>query len=444
MSRILIVDDERSAREYLRVLLDQEGYANATAANGVQAIVELEAGGFDLVVTDLHMPEMGGADLLAHVRQRWPSLPVIVLTAASDIAEIVDLVRQGATNYLVKPAAPNTVLTAIERALATRRAPPAEDEKLQDIVGASKAIVEVRHRVMLAARSDVPVLITGETGTGKELVARAIHRCSGLAAGPFVAHNCAVSPRDLFESQFFGHKKGAFTGADSDHSGLLRDAHGGVLFLDELETLDPMFQAKLLRVLDDGEVRPVGSSRTHRVSVRFIAATNRDARAMIEDGELREDLYYRLRGFEIRLPRLRDRAQDVPLLVRHFLPAGAPEPTDEALDALQQAPWPGNVRELMNVVRSASAVAGGDALALEHLPPGYEPGASVEDDRDVDGADGGALRIAEGLSLKEIERRAILHALDQCDGNRSRAARLLQIDRSTLRRKLQEFGIEGK
>ena len=440
MKRILAVDDDRSALEYLRLLLENEGYEPVTAGDGVEALVELEGGQFDLLLTDLHMPEMGGAELLAHVTQRWPDLPVIVITAASDVAEIVEIVRRGATNYIVKPAGPGVVLTAIKRALATRRVSPGNDEALAGIVGTSKAMVEVRHRVTLAARSDVPVLITGETGTGKELVARAIHATSSAARGHFVAHNCAVSPRDLFESQFFGHRKGAFTGADRDQPGLLREADGGVLFLDELETLDPMFQAKLLRVLDDGEVRPVGSEKTYRVSVRFVAATNRDAHTMMDSGQLREDLYYRLRGFEIRLPPLADRPHDIPLLVRHFLGATAPEPTPEAMAVLEAGRWPGNVRELRNAVMSGAAVAAGRPIEIAHLPPGFPTASFGERSH----SPGSGASFGGGLSLREIEKRAILEAIEQCGGNRTRAARVLEIDRSTLRRKLQEFGVEPK
>jgi len=437
VKRILAVDDERSAREYLRLLLEGEGYEVVSAEDGVGALVELEQGGVDLVLSDLHMPEMDGGELLAHIVQRWPALPVIMVTAASDVSEVVTYVQRGATNYIVKPAAPAAVTSAIEQALASREVEPGGDGTLADIVGTSKAMVEVRHRVTLAARSDVPVLITGATGTGKELVARAIYSLSRSSQGEFVPHNCAVSPRDLFESQFFGHRKGSFTGADQDHRGLLREADGGMLFLDELETLDPFLQAKLLRVLDDGEVRPVGSENMHRVSVRFVAATNREPSEMLEEGFLREDLYYRLRGFEIRLPLLSERTQDVPALVRHFLPDGAPAPTPEAMRMLEGAAWPGNVRELRNTIRSAAAVADGLAIDVGHLPPGLDESARSDSSPSQSASD-------TGLSLKEIERRAIFDAIERCGGNRTKAARLLEIDRSTLRRKLQEFGVDRK
>jgi DNA-binding NtrC family response regulator len=440
VKRILAVDDERSAREYLRLLLEREGFEVVTAEDGVGALVVLEQGGVDLVISDLHMPEMDGGELLAHVVQRWPSLPVIMVTAASDVSEVVKHVQRGATNYIVKPAAPAVVTSAIEQALASRDVAPNDEGMLSEIVGTSKAMVEVRHRVTLAARSDVSVLITGQTGTGKELVARAIYSMSRSSRGAFVPHNCAVSPRDLFESQFFGHRKGAFTGADQDHKGLLREADDGLLFLDELETLDPQLQAKLLRVLDDGEVRPVGAEKMHRVSVRFVAATNREPEEMMAEGFLREDLYYRLRGFEIRLPKLAERRQDIPLLVNHFMPPGSPPPTVEAMELLHGAPWPGNVRELRNVVRSAEAVAGGMPIAAEHLPPGLGSRSERPEERGSERGEGYGV----GLSLKEVERRAIFDAIERCGGNRTKAAQLLKIDRSTLRRKLLEFGVDRK
>lgn len=439
MTKILVVDDERSAREFMRLLLEQEGYETLIAGNGVEALVELEGNSVDMVVSDLHMPEMGGAELLSHVRQRWADLPMIMVTAASDVEAIVEIVQRGATNYLIKPASPQMIAAAVQRALATAGRPRPAAGALDEIVGTSKAMVEVRHRVTLAARSDVPVLITGATGTGKELVARAIHDTSGVGDGPFVPHNCALTPRELFESHFFGHKKGSFTGADTDHVGLLREADGGVLFLDELEAMAPVFQAKLLRVLDDGVVRPIGSETSYQVSIRFVAATNRDAQAMIEAGELREDLYYRLRGIEIRLPPLAERPQDIGSLARHFLPKGSPEPRVEVITALEGGRWPGNVRELRNVVRGAAAVAGGAPIGLEHLPPGFVEGSEAGD---VDQSDAASSPLVGSLSLKELEKRAIRQAMDECGGNRSKAARLLEIDRSTLRRKLQEFGLD--
>jgi DNA-binding NtrC family response regulator len=426
---ILVVDDQASAAEFLRLLLSQQGHEVATAANGVEALVALESRRFDLVLSDLDMPGMDGFELLHRVRQRWPELPVVTVTAISDVSKVVEAVQLGAVDYLLKPAEAPAVLNVVRKALAVapvREAPRA----IPELVGRSRAIVEVRHLVMLAAGSAVPVLITGETGSGKELVARAIHRYSPIASGPFVSHNCAVVPRDLFESTFFGHRRGAFTGADRDHPGLIVSAHGGVLFLDEVEALLFEHQAKLLRVLDDGEVLPVGGSRPQQVTVRFLAATNRDPHAMIAEGSLRPDLYYRLRGFEIALPPLRERREDIPLLAAHFLGEGAPGFTPEAMEALSRAPWPGNVRQLRHAVLSARASAGGSRIGPRHLSLGAAPAAAS--------GGGDALR----GTLREVERRAILQALEDAAWNKSVAARALDIDRSTLRRKLKEYDIE--
>ena len=430
---ILIAEDERASAEYLKLLLEEMGFEVRLAGNGVEALLALEAGDFDLVITDLRMPSMDGFELLSHLAQRWSNLPALVLSANEEVEDIIEAVRLGAVNYLLKPATPGSVGSAVERALLTRERSVTTDSTVPELVGTSKVIVEVRHRVLMAARSDVHVLVTGDTGTGKELVSRAIHTHSGLSKGPFVAHNCALSPSDLFESEFFGHRRGSFTGAERDRRGLLREAHEGVLFLDELETLDLGFQAKLLRVIDDGEVRPVGAERAERVNVRFVAATNREARSMIQAGELREDLYYRLRGIEIRLPPLSERREDIPLLARHFDTADSPGFTPEAMEALSRAALPGNVRQLRNLVQGARAAAGDTPIGLRHLPI---------DQVDAGAPSGtGAEGVPRGVTLREIERRAIVQALEDCDGNRTRAAKLLDIDRSTLRRKIQEFGL---
>lgn len=439
-ARILIVEDERSAAEFLRILLAEEGYAVRVAHNGVEALIALEAEEAELVVSDLRMPVMDGLELLTHVVQRWPNLPVVMLTANSEVGDVVEAVQLGAVNYLLKPAAPALVLSTVRRALAARAAPRGEEGAASPIVGNSPAVVEVRHRVALAGRSDVPVLITGDTGTGKELVARSIHKTSSVSTGPFVAHNCALAPSELFESEFFGHRRGSFTGADRDHEGLLVRADGGVLFLDELETLPLHHQAKLLRVLDDGEVTPVGAEKTIQVSVRFVAATNRDPLEMIQAGALRSDLYFRLAGFQIRLPPLSARSEDIPQLALHFVGEGHPGFTPEALDQLRATDWPGNVRQLENAVRSACAAAGSGMVTVRHLDAGVGEDVSGLARPGTTSASGGGIDPA-GLTLRELERRAIERALAASAGNRSQAARQLGIDRSTLRRKLKDFGI---
>ncbi len=439
---ILIVDDEPSALDYLRVLLEDQGFAVRATANGVEALIAMEIQSYDLVISDIRMPQMDGLELLNHLKERWPDCPVIVLTANEGVEDIIKAIHLGAINYVIKPASASNVLVAVEKALRVR---PRRDElppSIPELVGQSAAIVEVRHQTVMAARSDVHVIVTGDTGTGKELVARSIHSHSSVANGPFVAHNCALSPPELFESEFFGHRRGSFTGAERDHVGLLRQAHGGVLFLDELETMLPAHQAKLLRVIDDGEVRAVGSEETRNVSVRFVAATNRDPHIMMEDGTLREDLYYRLRGIEIRLPALSDRIDDIPLLADHFSGSAGGVFTTEALDALMNSAWPGNVRQLRNIVQGARAAAGEGPIGVEHLGldarnasrGGARKAAVIEPAR--------AGSVPRGVTLRELERRGIEQALEDCEGNRTRAAKQLDIDRSTLRRKLREFGLD--
>jgi DNA-binding NtrC family response regulator len=437
---VLVVDDDPSAVRYAALVLEQANYRTRKAENGVDAIREMERELPSLVLSDLRMPAMDGLELLARVKERWPQIPVVVLTVEGDVAVVVEAVRRGAVNYLVKPVPPAALLAAAAKALV--RPPRAQlggedNNPLVDIVGRSAAIVHIKKLVAVAARSDVNVVITGETGTGKELVSRAIHRLSPQSVGPFVAHNCALLPADMFDSEFFGHRRGAFTGADRDRVGLLRQAHRGVLFLDELECLSPANQAKLLRVLDDGEVRAVGSDEGKSVSVRFLAATNRPPQAMLDEKELRLDLYYRLCGFEIALPPLRERREDISLLAEHFLALRGAAATARALDALTCADWPGNVRQLRNAIHSASGRAGPGPVDVQHLDL---PIGRTQSERPSGGA--GPPSGAQPLSLQDAERSAILQALETHAGNLSRAAASLGIHRSTLRRKMRWLGVK--
>jgi DNA-binding NtrC family response regulator len=433
---ILAVDDDAPALKYLSLTLKQAGFDIRSADNGIAALLAMELETPALVISDLRMPSMDGLELLRHTMQRWPSIPFIMLTVSQDVETIVEAIRIGASNYILKPASPAAILNAVSKALANPGPVLVRQETFPEIIGASRAIMEVRHLLALACRSDVNVLVTGGTGTGKELVARAIHRCSRLSGGPLIAHNCAATPPDLFESQFFGHRRGAFTGADQDQPGLFERAHGGVLFLDELESLSLAHQAKLLRVLDDGEVRPVGSTEVRQVTVRLVAATNREPAAMIAERSLREDLYYRLRGFEIRLPLLSQRPEDIVLLAEYFRKGSNQALSPEALEKLNRYSWPGNVRQLRNVIHSALAIAEGGCIRAHHLI--FEPG-SPADIR----SDPGHVSSIAGRSLRELERQAIIQALLDTSGNKSQAARVLGIDFSTLRRKMAEFGIKN-
>lgn len=433
-SSILVVDDDSGSAEYLRLALERDGHRVRVAGNGLEALQALEAQATDLLLSDLRMPHLDGSGLLSRVRQRWPGLPVIMVTVEQDLATVVEMVQRGAANYLVKPLHPETLRRAVGRALEASRLEPAPPAVPGDIIGGSPCMVEVRRLVGLAARSEVNVLLWGETGTGKELVARAIHRLSPRGGRAFMAHNCAVVGQELFDSEFFGHVRGAFTGADRDHAGLLEQADGGVLLLDELEALSPVNQAKLLRVMDDGEVRRLGSSQTRRISVRFIAATNLSPRRMLDEGHLRADLYYRLRGYEIHLPPLRERPEDIPLLGAHFLGEQAHRLTPDVAAALARHPWPGNVRELRSRLDVLRARPGAGPIRVGDLDlPGTLPALPSSGEA--------ATPPREAITLKEMERRALLEALERNQGNRTHAARVLGIDRSTLRRKMDEFGI---
>lgn len=430
---ILVVEDDRAARDYLRLLLEQNGYEVRPVTNGLEALLALEHQPSDLVVSDVRMPQMDGMELLTRVSQRWPELPVILITADTDLSQMSEAVRMGAINYIVKPASAPAVVEAVKRALTPRPTLTLANRSLPELVGSSRAMVEVRHLVSLAARADVSVLLTGEPGTGKHLAATTLHRYSCLSEGPFVRYDCAEASGDAFEGDFFGRQ-----GADRSRAGLLSRANGGFLYLEHIDALDIDHQFRFLQAIQECEARPVGADEGERFSVRVVASTRDDPRALIADDALREDLYYRLRGFEIHVPTLRERSDDIPALVEHFLGDVFRGIDLEAVDLLSQAHWPENVRQLADVVEQARKVAGDASIGVSHLPTEALSAAGLA---------GGGTGDPEPLvppntTLRDLERRAIIQALKDCMGNRSKAARMLGIDRSTLRRKIVEFGIE--
>jgi len=443
---VLIVDDDPGSAEYMALVLEQHHYSTRKAADAHEALRSIEHEHPDLVITDLRMPGTSGVGLLRIIRERWPALPVMLATVEEDVATVVAAMQLGAVNYLLKPVSPPVLVAAVAKALAHKSAPGpgGPDVVARLLVGSNPEILNVRRLIALASRSDVNVLVVGETGTGKELVARAIHQLSGPPNRPFVAHNCALTSSDMFDSEFFGHLRGSFTGAHRDQTGLLREADGGSLMLDELECLGLANQAKLLRVMDDGAVRPIGATRSFSVSVRFIAATNRPPEAMLAHGELRHDLYYRLRGFEIRLPPLRERKEDIGSLAEHFLRGTGKTITPGAVSALRSCSWPGNVRQLSTVLTCAaarqqeSATIDVDQLDLQ-IPGGFR-NPSVPPAK--------AWRLpstppTHGRMLQTLEFEAILRVLDAHNGNRSRTARALGIHRSTLLRRLRQLEAEA-
>ena len=441
--RILLAEDDRELREFLSEILVGAGYEVSAHASASRAFIELKTGGpLALVLTDLVMPGMSGRDLLDEVRVHRPELNVIVLTAFGTIESAIELVKAGAYDYLTKPFGTDELLLVVERALEESRlrreaaAAAMGQDPPPGFIGRSAPMQELFVRIRRVAGSPLPALIVGETGTGKELVARAIQDLSGRR--PFVAVNCAALPESLLESELFGHVRGAFTGADRDKRGLFEEAHGGILFLDEIGELPLSLQPKLLRALEEGEVRRLGAAQTRRVDVRIVAATNRDLDHAVASGEFRGDLFWRLNVVSLRVPPLRERPTDVPALAEHFLrelgkgrsPAAAGI-SASAMAMFVAYPWPGNVRELRSVVEAAATLTTGARLEPADLPQRI---------RDASAA-GTSLAGAShrGLPLRELEKLYIQEVLRQTGGNRSRAAEILGLDRKTLYRKLQEY-----
>ena len=448
MSRILVVDDEDGVREFMAEVLEDEGYEVDQASDGAEALTMLEAAAYQLLLSDLKMPRMGGMELVRRIRAEQPELEVIVLTAHGTVTDAVEAMKLGIFDYLQKPLdSPNQLRLLVARALerqqlkalreATRR-PPVEDP-LGDPLGYGAPIMEpVVAALRKVAVTDATVLLNGESGTGKEVAARAVHAWSRRADGPFIAVNCAALSASLLESELFGHEKGAFTGASARRRGRLELAAGGSFFLDEVGELDLNLQAKLLRVLQEREFERVGGNQTIRAEVRWIAATNCDLEAMIADGRFREDLYHRLALFPVHMPPLRERREDIVPLAQRLLrriaaELGRPQLrlADDAQEALEAASWPGNVRELGNTLERAAILADGDELGADVLfaLPGRPKHARANK------PDG------EPQTLAELEQQAILATLERTDGNRRKAADALGIGLRTLYDKLKRYGL---
>ena len=449
--RVLIVDDERDIRTGLGRLVGTLGAEVRLAADGVEALELLDAQAADLVLTDLMMPRMSGSELLSAVKERLPDVQVIVLTGFGTIQSAVACLQAGAAHFMTKPFENDDVLQLVSRlgrqVLATRDAPAPTFEGRTGMVAEDPAMRRVLHLVEQVAASPVPVLVEGESGTGKELVARTIHEQSALRGRRFLAVNTTALPDTLLESELFGHRRGAFTGAERDRDGIFREAEGGSVFLDEVSSMSASFQGKLLRVLQEKLVRPLGASDDVAVDFRLIAATNRDLEAMIATGEFRKDLFYRIGVMRIHLPPLRDRPGDIVPLATHFLQraartclgSGMPVPSlsPGAIDALRTHRWPGNVRELENAIQRAVVVCAGDAIRSFHL--------GLTDTRWADATD------AEGVDYAEAKRRAIerfqrefvQRALESEGGNISRAAEKCGLTRAALQRILRQLEIEA-
>ena len=448
--KILVVDDETAILDTLKILLKREGYAVTTASTGKEAMVRLEEDPPDMVLTDIRMPGLTGLDVLNRAREVDPEAVVILMTAQASLQTAMEAVNAGAYHYLQKPFANEDLLGLLRRAAETRALKRENTALKKEIrkrerkegrrpVGKARTFTDVLELAETVAPTDSTVLLSGESGTGKEVVARYVHELSGRSEGAFLSINCGALPESLLESELFGHVKGAFTGAVKDKKGLLEAATGGTLFLDEVGEMTPATQVKLLRALQEREVIPVGSTEAVAVDARIIAATNRELEEEIRKGEFRSDLYYRLNVIALHLPPLRDRKEDVPLLVDFFLrrlsEAEGRERTihEEALEALKEYDWPGNVRELENALERAAVVARGGAIGVEHLPGRVReaPPARVVSDGP-----------AENPTMELVERAYIAWVLQAEDGNKTRAAEVLGIDPSTLYRKLNRYGIE--
>jgi len=460
MPRILVVDDEPSMREYLQILLSKAGHEVATAGDVGGALERLRGGDFDLVVSDLRLGRESGLDILRAVKEASPHTEVVMVTAFATTENAVQAMKLGAYDYVLKPFKNEELKLVVEKALEHRQL-LAENRVLrhrvgerrregEEILGTAPAMEEVRQLVEKLAPTRTTVLITGESGTGKEVVARAIHTRGDRRDLPFVAINCGAIPEGLIESEFFGHEKGSFTGASEAKPGLFEVAGSGTLFLDEVGELPPPVQVKLLRALQERRIRRVGSQKDLSISARILAATNRDLEREVKAGRFREDLFYRLNVVQIRLPPLRERREDIPTFVDHFLgrfaaELGRKKPTlsPEASRLLAAHDWPGNLRELANVLERAATLAEGDVVGPELLPPALRGGPSTG------GAPGVRAELPlEGLDLEAhldaIERSLLEQALARAGGVKTEAARVLSLSFRSLRYRLAKFGIGGE
>ena len=439
---ILIVDDDEAVGLVLGGQLKQAGFGVEFAPHAPAGLKALESKPVDMVICDIRMPQMSGIEFLRKVRERWPGIPVAMLTAHASVDDAVEAMKLGAVDFLEKPFDRDEIQFVVRKALDMAEAGPAaeppEPPVSGDFVGSSSAMREVFDLIERAARGTSTVLIRGETGTGKELVARAIHDRSPRAKGPFIKVHCAALPETLLESELFGYEQGAFTGATRQKPGRLELAEGGTLFLDEIGDITPATQVKLLRALQDREFERVGGTRTMSADVRFVAATHRDLDQMVQSGEFREDLFYRLNVLPIWTPPLRDRPDDVAALARAFCQRFAAEAgrdielADEAIALLATRRWPGNVRELQNLMERLVVMSDADVVSLDMIQRELSRGPNVASDRPM-----GTLE----AEVRRAEERAIRDALERCGNNRTQAARILGISRRTLYNKLEELGI---
>jgi DNA-binding NtrC family response regulator len=449
--RILVVDDEKAVRSALRVNLGKEGFQVSSAQNAEEALAALQDSPVDMVISDVAMPGMGGIALLEQIKDNWPEVRVVVMTGYGSVADAVHAMKTGADDYIIKPVSKDALLLIVHRALKEKailaelvqlRQEVQDKYGFEKLIGATPAIVEVYEQIEAVADTNARVLLQGPTGTGKELIAHAVHYRSSRRNGPLIKVSCAALPETLLESELFGHEKGAFTGATRQHRGKLEQASGGTLFLDEIGEVSAATQVKLLRALESGEIQRVGGTETLRVDIRLVCATNRNLREEVAEGRFREDLFYRINTFTIAVPSLAERRDDIPLLVEHFVRVYVQENNRgplrvpaKVLERLVAWSWPGNVRELQHVIERAVILSRGDELTGVKLP---EPDQSAVP----------SLAIAPGTTLqtalKEHERSLLITVLKEAKGVQAEAARRMGISRSNLNYRIQRLGIVVK
>ena len=445
--KILVVDDDEAMCQFLSIMLKKEGYDVSTVNDGHSAIQKVKEDGYDVVITDIKMPGMSGLQLLEAIKAVDPSMPVVIMTGFASQSSAIAAVNKGAFQYLEKHASNDEVKIVVRNAIEMRKVQSqnvflkrqlrkSHDNK--EIIGSSEEMADVFKTIEKVADTDSTILIYGESGTGKELIAKEIHYRSGRANGSFVSINCGALPKDLLESNLFGHVRGSFTGAVKDQDGLLKVAEGGSFFLDEVSEMLPATQVKLLRALQEREIIPVGGNKPIKIDVRLIAATNADLEKMVTDGRFRADLFYRLNVIPLRLPPLRERRDDIPLLVDHFqkkLSRGGATKivSKECMELLCAYDWPGNVRELENVIERAYVLDENGTLTPEDLP---------EKVRDRNARRGSLVIDSPNLTLEELEKEYILKVLTYTNWGKKKASELLGINPSTLYRKLQAYGLD--
>ena len=450
-ARILVVDDDREMCQFLADVLGEEGYRVEMAHDGPSAVERYRAECFDLTITDLMMPRMRGTELVRKLKEIDAHALVLLITAFGSIESAVEAMHAGAFHYVTKPFRTDEILIQVKRALEQRNL-QSEVERLrqqvhsrfgfENIIGQSARMREIFELVAHVSDLAVNVLIVGESGTGKEMIARAIHQNSARAAKSFVPINCAAIPETLLESELFGYVRGAFTDARKDRRGLFQAASGGVLFLDEISEIPLSLQAKLLRVIEDKEVRPLGTNQGEKVDARLVSACNRDPELLVQEGRFRQDLYYRLNVIRIDLPPLRERADDIPILIEHFMRKFSGQShrkldgiEPEALDALTNYHWPGNVRELEHTIERAVLLGKEACIGLQDFPPSLV----ARNDNVLPLA----AAVAKSYTLRDLEKEYIMRVMEIAGGNKTEAAKTLGVDRTTLYRKLEEYKVKS-